>query len=176
MVADPFAYLLALDEQLRALRTDLGAETEARWKGLMVRVGDQTVLVPQADVSEVIAPPPTTAVPNARAWLRGVGNLRGLLLTLVDLKALISDGRTTPGRLQRTLVVNTQPQWLGFLVDEVIGSRSFEVTDQCEWAATEGDPWMAVTLGALQTPEAGAMRVISLHKLAASERVRHAGW
>jgi chemotaxis signal transduction protein len=176
MSKGPFEYLLTLDTQLRSLRVDLATEATTRWKGLMVRVGAETVLVPQADVSEVIPAPPVTAIPNARAWLRGVGNLRGLLVTLVDLKALISDGQSVPGRLQRTLVVNTQPQWLGFLVDEVIGSRSFEVGDQCEWIATEGDPWMAVTLGALRTPEAGALRVISLHKLAASERVRHAGW
>ena len=73
-------------------------------------------------------------------------------------------------------MVNTQTPWLGFMVDEVVGSRSFDVSDQCEWPAAEGDPWMAVTLGALRTADAGALRVISLHKLAASERVRHAGW
>ncbi|WP_029890234.1 chemotaxis protein CheW [Polycyclovorans algicola] len=176
MSQGPFESLLALDAQLRLLRVDLATEAATRWKGLMVRVGSESLLVPQADVSEVIPPPPATLIPNARAWLRGVGNLRGQLLTLVDLKALIGDGHTAPGRLQRTLVVNTQPQWLGFLVDEVVGSRSFDVSDQCEWASTEGDPWMAVTLGALRTPETGALRVISLHKLAASERVRHAGW
>ena len=176
MSLGPFEYLLALDAQLRTLRVDLATEATTRWKGLMVRVGSDTLLVPQADVSEVIPPPAATTVPNARAWLRGVGNLRGLLLTLVDLKALMGDGPTRPGRLQRTLVVNTQTPWLGFMVDEVVGSRSLDVSDQCEWPAAEGDPWMAVTLGALRTADAGALRVISLHKLAASERVRHAGW
>lgn len=102
MSQGPFESLLALDAQLRLLRVDLATEAATRWKGLMVRVGSESLLVPQADVSEVIPPPSATLIPNARAWLRGVGNLRGQLLTLVDLKALIGDGHTAPGRLQRT--------------------------------------------------------------------------
>lgn len=176
MMQDAFARLCELDLRLRHLRVELVAETENLWRGLAVRVGDETLLIPQADISEVVSPPRLTPVPNTRAWLAGVGNVRGMLLTLIDLRLLFGDQRGRSGRLQRALVLNTQPQWLAFLVDEVIGGRSFDAASQRDWVSQEGDPWMAVTLGALQVSGGPVSRVVSLHKLAASDRVRYAGW
>ena len=70
-------------------------------------------------------PDSMTRVPGARRWLLGIANLRGHLLTLVDLKLLLGSGRTTLRRTTRVISVNHREIPAGLVVDEVQGFRRF---------------------------------------------------
>lgn len=173
---DPFALLSALDTRLRAMRVQAAAGSVEVWQGLAFRHGERWVVTPKDDVREVIQPPRLTRVPNSKAWLAGVANVRGSLLTLIDLGRLFGgDGSAGSGRTARVLVLNSDRMPAGFLVDEVAGYRQFTVHEQAPTAWPETDPAAPYSLGGFLR-EGRAWQVLSLHKLAQSETLRRAGW
>lgn len=58
-----------------------------------------------------------TAVPRAPEFVRGVINLRGRILPVLDLKRKLDLGEVEVGRAARIVVVRTQGRMLGLLVD-----------------------------------------------------------
>jgi chemotaxis signal transduction protein len=59
-------------------------------------LGDMRCVVPIRNVVEVGRIPDAAPVPNAPVWLHGLGNLRGQVLSLIDLRALFGVGRIKP--------------------------------------------------------------------------------
>ena len=70
-------------------------------------------------------PDQVTRVPGAKPWLRGIANLRGQLLTVVDLKAFLGAGSSAGERQSRILVLASREVPTGLVVDEVLGFRRF---------------------------------------------------
>ena len=81
-----------------------------------------------ADVnrSEVMALPSfLTRVPGARAWIRGLANVRGQLLPVIDLRQYLGSGTTQASRNVRVIVVNHRDIPAGLLGDDLLGVRRF---------------------------------------------------
>src|SRR5690606_14950592 len=133
---------------LRAARMDVVAGEAQSWMGLGFRIGASLLVAPREDVREVIVPPPTTRVPNAKAWMRGVANVRGELLAVVDLPNLLGITETQQQRLQRVLLLNSRRVPVGLLVDEVAGYRQFGPADQRPALAAQAQPFTPYLLGA----------------------------
>ena len=70
-------------------------------------------------------PDQITRVPGAKAWLRGIANVRGQLLTVVDLRAFLGAGSSMLDRRARLLLVASRDVPTGLIVDEVLGFRRF---------------------------------------------------
>ena len=63
------------------------------WVGVGFRLGTERFLVPRGEVREVLmVPPAITRVPGAKSWVRGLANVRGHLLPVVDLKEFLGSG------------------------------------------------------------------------------------
>jgi chemotaxis signal transduction protein len=73
--------------------------------------------MPVENVLEVVPMGTVTAVPGAPAEVLGVRGLRGLILPVVDLGALLRNPGTTPGGL--LVVAEAGDRTAGFAVDEV---------------------------------------------------------
>lgn len=171
----PFDILQALERRLREARQDRVAGDADRWSGLGFRLGTQWLLAPQDEVREVLPLPPVTRVPNARAWVLGVANIRGALLTVIDLQGLLGGEPLPAQRAQRLLVLKSSRFPLGMVVDEVVGYRAFQPQDQRRLPVVEEDALAAFELGSF-VRDGQAWRVISLYQVAAGEAVRQAGW
>lgn len=172
---DPYRLLAELDRRLRARRADAAGGSSEVWQGLAFRQGERWMLAPKDDVREVIPPPRLTRVPNARPWLAGVANVRGSLLTLIDLGLLCGDEGSAGGRAARVLVLNSDQMPAGFLVDEVAGYRQFTVGEQATAPAAVSETMAPYVLGGFQR-EGRDWPVLSLHRLAQSDTLRRAGW
>jgi purine-binding chemotaxis protein CheW len=61
----------------------------------------------------------TTPLPHAPNFVRGVINLRGVVLPVVDLKALLGRGQTAANAKHVIVVVKTSERTIGLLVDAV---------------------------------------------------------
>lgn len=81
------------------------------------RVGDAHFAMPAADVREVVRRPRLTRVPHAPVSLLGLGNLRGSVLPLIALGALIDRAVTDAGRV----IVLERADPVGLLVDDITG-------------------------------------------------------
>ncbi len=68
-------------------------------------------------VQEIIRVTETTHVPRAPQFIRGVINLRGRIIPVVDLKRKLDLGEVTDSRLARIVVVKLRDRMIGLLVD-----------------------------------------------------------
>lgn len=172
----PFELLLAIERRLRAARsgaTTIATGNREAYNGLAFRLREHWLVAPADEVREVAGRPRLTRVPGAKAWLLGVANVRGSLLPVTDLGALLDCGPVVEARDQRVLVLNHDGLPAGFLVDEVLGYRRFVPDDQRPDIVSPPafQPWR---LGAFQR-EGRDWQVLSLLRLARSERFTRAG-
>jgi purine-binding chemotaxis protein CheW len=92
------------------------------------RIGDQEYCVDIMSVREIRGWTPATAVPHSPSYVRGVINLRGAVLPIVDLASRL--GLEPPKPTQRHVIIVTQvgAHIVGLLVDAV--SDILTITDQ----------------------------------------------
>lgn len=124
----PFELLQELERRARAaIAAREGAPSEAdEWVGIGFRLGAERFVTGRGDVREVLPiPEHVTRVPGAKPWLRGIANLRGQLLTIVDLKSFLGAGGAASDRQARILIVASRDVPTGLIVDEVVGFRRF---------------------------------------------------
>jgi purine-binding chemotaxis protein CheW len=83
-------------------------------------MGDTRCVIPIRNVVEIGRIPDAVPVPNAPVWLHGLGNLRGQVLSLIDLRAFLGIGRVRPAT-GRMLVLRADDEEVmaGLLVDHV---------------------------------------------------------
>ena len=93
--------------------------------------------MPFTDIVELLEPPVCTRLPRVQHWVRGVANVRGRLLPVIDLAAFTGSSLTTAPRQQRVLVMDSHGIFVGLLVDEVIGMRHFPVDSFVEDAGMQ---------------------------------------
>ena len=90
-------------------------------------IGDAAYGFPVDALVEVDHVPNIAPVPHSEAWIRGVVNLRGSILTLIDLASLLQIGEWQPTPLSRMLVVGREDP-VAIAVDRLRGMRQFSET------------------------------------------------
>jgi purine-binding chemotaxis protein CheW len=83
------------------------------------RVGVQEFCIDIMSVREIRGWTPATALPHAPAYVRGVINLRGSVLPIVDLAERLGLPPTDASARQVIIVVQVAAQIIGLLVDAV---------------------------------------------------------
>ena len=72
---------------------------------------------------------PTTPLPNAPDYVRGVINLRGVVLPVIDLRARLGHGMTETNAKHVIVVIKIGERVIGLLVDAVSDIITPEVSD-----------------------------------------------
>lgn len=124
----PFELLKELERRSRPVSTGTAPEATAgrEWVGVAFRMGGETFLVAREETREVLGYPAViTRIPGAKSWVRGLANVRGQLLPMLDLRQFLGSGAITPGRNTRVIVVQHREIPAGLIVDEVLGFRRF---------------------------------------------------
>ena len=124
----PFELLQELERRSRRVAAGTTADAHAgrEWVGVAFRMGGETFLVAREETREVLGyPAAVTRVPGAKSWVKGLANVRGQLLPMLDLRQFLGSGVTAGGRNTRIIVVNHRDVPAGLLVDEVLGFRRF---------------------------------------------------
>ena len=124
----PFELLKELERRSRSVTAGNAPEAAAgqEWVGVAFRMGGETFLVAREETREVLGYPTViTRIPGAKNWVKGLANIRGQLLPMLDLRQFLGSGSTTPGRNTRIVVANHREIPAGLIVDEVLGFRRF---------------------------------------------------
>ncbi|MCU0657834.1 MAG: chemotaxis protein CheW [Polyangiaceae bacterium] len=101
----------------RAQAAERGGVTEF----LALRLGSEIYGVPLTHVREILVAPPLTQVPRAPHDVLGIINVRGHLVTVIDLKRRLGLPDLEPPRKGRVLLVpGPEGELLGLSVDEVL--------------------------------------------------------
>jgi len=127
-----FELLLQIDQRCRLLAADLPSQPTRQhgWSGIGFRLGEHWYVAPMGEVSEVLHEPRFTQLPGVKPWVKGVANLRGRLLPMMDLCAFFSDKElahelSAVRKQRRVLVVEHNDVFAGLMVDEVFGLQHF---------------------------------------------------
>ncbi len=81
------------------------------------RIGKETFGVPIHLVHEIVRLPEITAVPDAPDYIEGVINLRGKIISIVDLRKRFGEPQVEPSRKNRILVAEIDKKIVGLIVD-----------------------------------------------------------
>ncbi len=130
--SNPFDALLAVDFKARSESSMADKEvTQDDWSGVLFRVSNSYALAPMSMLLEIVPPMETSRIPGVKPWLKGVGNLHGSLLPVVDLQGfLFGKNLTQSEQSQRMLVVSDGEHKIGLLTNEVFGMKHFQVSDE----------------------------------------------
>lgn len=81
------------------------------------QVGRETYGVPITSLHEIVRVPEITAVPDAPEYLEGVINLRGKIVSVMDLRKRFGDQHAKLKKQNRILVVEHAGRLAGLIVD-----------------------------------------------------------
>lgn len=106
------------------------------------RIGEQEFCLDIMAVREVRGWAAATPLPHSPPYVRGVINLRGAVLPILDLKARLGLGETVPGARSVIIVVHIEQRLVGLLVDEVsevmeVEKASIQVTPSVGCSSVE---------------------------------------
>lgn len=147
------------DDEERALVTHVA----------LFEVGGQLVGVPGNSLREIVPTPRTTPLPGLPATLKGIAQIRGELISVVDLSTVIDSKPSTDCRCLAVLESNMGP--IGLLADRTFGFRDIYVDEiatdfEQQDGDAEGRPVLGVTrdlIAVLDVPRLLASDSITVH-------------
>src|SRR5579885_3588224 len=81
------------------------------------KVGRESYGVPITALHEIVRVPEITAVPDAPDYMEGVINLRGKIVSVIDLRKRFAEKQVAPAKRNRILVVEHNGRLAGLIVD-----------------------------------------------------------
>jgi twitching motility protein PilI len=166
---DPLSLLRKMERATLESAPTLPEETQgpSLWTGVGFRLGDLHLVTPIAHVVEVLPYPVITPVPGAQSWIKGIANVRSNLLTIIDLAEFFGKEPVFEDDEARLLVMNVDGLNAAVLVDEVLGLRHFDETEERQDTSNLDDrvvPYLRVAL----LRDNVLWGVFDMHSLAAS--------
>lgn len=107
-----------------------------------------------------------THLPKQPEYVRGVLNLRGVIVPIVDLRCRFGQGMTEPTPLHIVIIVEIAAKQIGLLADRVLDIVSFE-TSQIQPVPRVANGSRVGFLSGLVTIETGMIALIDLPNLLA---------
>jgi twitching motility protein PilI len=95
------------------------------WSGVVFGLGGSRLTCHIDRIGEILPCPASSPVPGAKSWIIGLANVRGEILTVVDLNGFLSGDRTPLTANTRLLTASLNKAPIGLLVEEVYGQRHF---------------------------------------------------
>jgi twitching motility protein PilI len=146
---------------------------------LRVAHGDQqkNYLIDLPEAGEIIAVPEVTTVPLTKPWYRGLANVRGGLVSVIDLGIYQNGAPTSLDKDSRVLAFSPELKFnAGILVTRMLGLRGTgqlsERLDRSEEEVAANPPW----IGRSFVDQDGTVwEELSLVALAADERFLQIG-
>lgn len=122
-----FELLTSIARRSEAVEVTLPAQTaiEGQWRGVGFRLAGIDFIAPLTDVDELLYMPECTRFPGVQAWVNGVANVRGRLLSVIDLGMFFQQKPSVSSKKCRVLTVKRNDLYTGVIVEEVLGMQSF---------------------------------------------------
>ena len=127
----PIELLLELEQRAKRYAAPLPQKVDIKksWQGLGFRIGAVQLIAPLEQVSEILTEVQLTEIPGVKSWVKGIANIRGNLLPVIDLAGLMTGTTAIMSSRSRIIASQHMGMSVGLVVDEVLGLRSFFVED-----------------------------------------------
>lgn len=126
-----FAKLLEYEKRSETFSPGMrdGSGPVQEWTGVTFGLGESRLACNIDRIHEILPLPQATPVPGAKPWIIGLANVRGALLTIVDLGWILTGERSPITQRSRLLAISLHKAPIGLLIDEVFGQRHFLNSD-----------------------------------------------
>jgi twitching motility protein PilI len=132
IVTNPsFEWLCDLDRRAKQRAKGLPRREKIQkiWRGIAFRLKDILLVTSLDDVNQVTNYKTDVTeiarVPGAKTWVKGLANVKGLLLPIIDLQACLGNSPIVTKSKTRLLSITQSGVSAGLLVDEVLGIKYF---------------------------------------------------
>ena len=92
-------------------------------------LGDEDYAIPLLSVREVISVPETTPIPKAPTHFLGIMNLRGQVISVVDLRTKLKIKKKEDNAEESVIIVDINGMNLGIVVDSINKVLAFSVDE-----------------------------------------------
>ena len=93
------------------------------------QIGRETYGVPITALHEIVRVPEITAVPDAPDYMEGVINLRGKIVSVIDLRKRLGERQVVSNKQNRILVLEHKGRLCGLIVDSASEVLKIPVAD-----------------------------------------------
>jgi purine-binding chemotaxis protein CheW len=105
-----------------------GVAASGRVESISFSIGDEQYGVDIMAVREIKGWSEITHLPKQPDYVRGVLNLRGVMVPIIDLRCRFGQGKTEATALHVVIVVQVGSRLIGLLADRVLDILSFEAS------------------------------------------------
>ena len=113
---------------------------------LGLQIGPSRILVDLVEAGEILVIPSITPVPLVKSWYRGIANVRGNLIGIVDLSLFAGGEATTIDQDSRVLTFGSELRFAGgILISRMLGLRNaadLEPVPDPATSASRFAPWV----------------------------------
>jgi twitching motility protein PilI len=121
-----------------------GAGPADEWSGVTFSLSGSRLACNIERIGEILPCPQSTPVPGAKSWILGLANVRGELLTLIDMGRYLTGVRSPITASTRVLATSLNRAPIGLLIDEVFGQRHFLDSEAVPAELPEDSPLRSV--------------------------------
>lgn len=129
--SSPFELLMNIDQLYQSSGNVLPEQKilqSKTWTGIGFQLDNHYFVIGIDYLEEIILEPSYTFIPIVKPWLKGVANMRGHLLPVMDLNKLFGMTSVTSRKQHRVMAVKSPDEgYVGFLVDAVYGMQHFSM-------------------------------------------------
>jgi purine-binding chemotaxis protein CheW len=129
-----------------------------------VMIGDQLFGLPISRVQDVFVPERLTRVPLAAPEVAGILNLRGRVVTAIDMRSRLDLGRRQDSQPLMAIGIESRAESYGLLVDSV-GEVMKLSNDDCEPKPANLDPRLARVAAGVYRLESQLMVVLDVDRI-----------
>ena len=167
----PYIKLAEYHQRCREQARDLPMQQDAvsYWSGVGFVLDGKKYVAPLDEVSEILTVPSYTRIPGAQSWMKGIANVRGRLMTVMDLSGFLGKSSPIQERRRRLLVLDQDDLYTGMTVDEVLGMQHFPIDEFVE-SLPVSDPSVTGYVRGAYRREGEYWSVFSLSRLAEDPR------
>lgn len=135
------------------------------WSGIVFRISEVNLVAPLNQVNEIMHYPKLTLVPGTKKWVKGVANIRGTLLPIMDLQGFLGKNNSPASPKSRVMVIKYEDLAVGLVVDEVLGLKHFNEENQVTAVAKFDASLRSFIQGAFRQDDVETL-IFSMHALA----------
>lgn len=152
-----------------AVRTDVAMVTSAEEQYVTFTVGTEEYGVNILSVREIRGWTPESRLPNLPPYVRGVINLRGIIIPIFDLRARFGGGATEVTKRHVVVVIQVGERTRGILVDAISDILTIRRDDIKPPPDVEAGMIDAEYLSGLYTADSRMVTLLSVERLFATE-------
>ena len=145
-----------------------GSAAAGQTQFISFAIGDDQYGVDIIAVREIKGWSEITTLPNQPDYVRGVINLRGAIVPIVDLRCRFGQGQTEATPLHIMIIVQVSARLIGLLADRVLDIVTFD-SKQIQPVPEVASGQRAGFLSGLATQESGMIALIDLPNLLAEQ-------